>query len=57
MFAATRIFARVNRHALSVPSFAIVKWQASAARSFPSFSEQMSADSSSGSIGTTRSGK
>ena len=57
MFAATQIFARVKRQLLSVPSLAIMRWQASAARTCPCFSEQMSADSSSGSIGTTRSGK
>ena len=57
MFAAIRTCARVKRQLLISPSFEILRWQAMAARSSPSFSEQMSADSSSGSIGTTRSGK
>ena len=57
MFARIRTRARVNRHDFSVPSFATCKWQASAALSSFCFSEQMSAESSSGSIGTTRSGK
>ncbi len=57
MFAAMRTRARLKRQDLSAPSFAILRWQTSAARSSPCFSEQMSADSVSGSIGTTRSGK
>ena len=57
MFAATQILARENRQLFSAPSLPTWRWQASAARSWPSFSEQMSDDSSCGNIGTTRSGK
>jgi hypothetical protein len=57
MFAAIRTTARVKRQLLSLPSAPMTMWQARAARSTPSFSEHTSADSVSGSIGTTRSGK
>jgi hypothetical protein len=57
MFAATQILERENRQLLSAPSLPTWRWQAIAARISPCFSEQMSDDSSCGSIGTTRSGK
>ena len=40
MFAVTQIFARVNRQLFSAPSLPTCRWQASAARTLPSFSEQ-----------------
>ncbi len=54
---ATRITARAKRQSLSLPSLPIVRWQTRAARSAPCLTEQISAESASGSIGTTRSGK
>jgi hypothetical protein len=57
MFAAIRTRALPKRQDLSAPALVTWRWQASAARSSPCFNEQISADSVSGSIGTTRSGK
>ena len=49
--------ARVKRQLVTCPLAVMVRWQAMAARGAPAFSEQTSALSTSGSIGTTRSGK
>ena len=52
-----RTIARVKRQSVILPSASIFMWQAIAARSSPERSEHTSALSTSGSIGTTRSGK
>jgi hypothetical protein len=52
-----RTSARVKRQSFTRPCSSIARWQAIAARSAPALSEHTSALSTSGSIGTTRSGK
>ena len=52
-----RTIARVKRQSVILPSDEMVMWQAIAARSCSSTREQTSALNTSGSIGTTRSGK